>query len=40
MEQALSPAERERLVEVWRPQVEEGQGVWRMATAHLWAERR
>jgi SAM-dependent methyltransferase len=40
MEEALSPDERERLVEVWRPQVEEGRGVWRMATAHLWAERR
>jgi arsenite methyltransferase len=39
MEQALSPDERDRLVEVWRPQVEEGRGVWRMATAHLWAER-
>jgi arsenite methyltransferase len=39
MEEALSPAERERLVEVWRPQVENGTGVWRMATAHLWAER-
>jgi arsenite methyltransferase len=40
MEDALSADERERLVEVWRPQVEEGRGVWRMATAHLWAERR
>jgi SAM-dependent methyltransferase len=39
IEQALSPDERYRLVEVWRPQVEEGRGVWRMATAHLWAER-
>lgn len=39
MEEALAPAERERLVEVWRPQVEAGSGVWRMATAHLWAER-
>ena len=37
MEQALSDGERERLVDVWRPQVEEGRGVWRMATAHLWA---
>jgi arsenite methyltransferase len=40
MEEALSPDERDRLVEVWRPQVEEGRGVWRMATAHLWAEPR
>jgi SAM-dependent methyltransferase len=40
MEEALSPEERERLIDIWRPQVEEGRGVWRMATAHLWAERR
>jgi arsenite methyltransferase len=39
MEEALSPAERERLAETWRPQVENGTGIWRMATAHLWAER-
>jgi hypothetical protein len=39
MEQTLSPGERERLADVWRPQVESGAGIWRMATAHLWAER-
>jgi arsenite methyltransferase len=39
MEQVLTTAERGRLADVWRPQVENGSGIWRMATAHLWAER-
>ena len=37
MEQALTAPERERLVEHLRPLVEEGRGVWRMATAYLLA---
>jgi arsenite methyltransferase len=35
MEQALSPAERERLESHWRPLVESGVGSRRMATAYL-----
>ena len=35
MEQALSPRERRRLTNVLRPLVEEGRGVWRMATAYV-----
>jgi arsenite methyltransferase len=35
MEQALRPDERERLVAHLRPQVEQGLGEWRMATARL-----
>jgi arsenite methyltransferase len=35
MEQALEPDERERLVLHLRPLVEEGRGVWRMATVYL-----
>lgn len=35
MEQALTTPERERLTEHLRPLVEEGRGVWRMATAYL-----
>ena len=35
MEQALTPDERDRLVDRLRPQVEQGLGEWRMATAHL-----
>lgn len=35
MEQALTPAERERLVNYLRPLVEQGRGTQRMATAHL-----
>ena len=36
MDQALSPAERRRLVEHLRPLVEDGRGVWRMAHALLY----
>lgn len=35
MEQALTAAERERLVAHLRPLVEQGRGEWRMASAHL-----
>jgi arsenite methyltransferase len=35
MEQALTPAERERLVAELRPAVEAGRGVWRMGHAYL-----
>jgi hypothetical protein len=35
MEQALTPNERDRLVEHLRPQVEQGLGKWRMASAYL-----
>jgi arsenite methyltransferase len=35
MEQALTAEERERLTKHLRPQVEEGRGEWRMATAYL-----
>lgn len=35
MEQALTPAERERLTAYLRPLVEQGLGEWRMAIAHL-----
>jgi arsenite methyltransferase len=35
MEQALTPAERDRLTRYLRPLVEAGQGEWRMASAHL-----
>lgn len=37
MEQALDPEERELLTARLRPLVEEGQGIWRMAHASLWA---
>jgi SAM-dependent methyltransferase len=40
MEQALTPDERERLVAHLRPQVEQGLGEWRMASAHLAATKR
>lgn len=35
IEQALTPAERERLVAHLRPLVEQGRGEWRMASAHI-----
>jgi hypothetical protein len=35
MAQSLRPAERERLTEQLRPQVEQGHGEWRMACAYL-----
>jgi arsenite methyltransferase len=35
MEQALTPDERDRLVAHLRPQVEQGRGEWRMASAYL-----
>jgi arsenite methyltransferase len=35
MDKVLTPAERERFIEHLRPVVEEGRGVWRMATAYL-----
>jgi SAM-dependent methyltransferase len=37
MDRALTAEERERLVTVLRPAVEEGRGVWRMGHAYLWA---
>lgn len=40
MEQALTVHERERLAAQLRPLVENGNGVWRMALAHLSGERR
>jgi arsenite methyltransferase len=39
MDEALTPAERERLAAHLRPLVEEGRGVWRMAHAFLWGVR-
>jgi hypothetical protein len=39
MEQALTPAESDRLVAHLRPQVEQGLGEWRMASAYLIATR-
>ncbi|HZT91687.1 MAG TPA: hypothetical protein VFA05_06595 [Gaiellaceae bacterium] len=35
MAQALTPSEQARLVAHLRPQVEQGLGEWRMATAHV-----
>jgi ubiquinone/menaquinone biosynthesis C-methylase UbiE len=40
MDEALTPAERKRLTEHLRPLVEGGKGVWKMATAYLWAVKR
>jgi ubiquinone/menaquinone biosynthesis C-methylase UbiE len=40
MDEALTPAERERLTGHLRPLVEGGKGVWKMATAYLWAVKR
>ena len=37
MEQALTPEERAALVSKLRPLVEQGRGVWRMASAYIWA---
>jgi arsenite methyltransferase len=37
MRQALTPEEQDRFVTHLRPRVEEGRGVWRMATAYLYA---
>jgi arsenite methyltransferase len=37
MDQALTPDERAALAAKLRPQVEQGRGVWRMASAYLWA---
>jgi arsenite methyltransferase len=37
MDQALTQEERAALVAELRPLVEEGRGVWRMASAYLWA---
>jgi ubiquinone/menaquinone biosynthesis C-methylase UbiE len=39
MEQALTASERERLTAHLRPLVEQGQGEWRMATAHLYGNK-
>jgi ubiquinone/menaquinone biosynthesis C-methylase UbiE len=39
MERALTPEERKRVVAHLRPLVEEGRGVWRMASAYLLAEK-
>jgi arsenite methyltransferase len=39
MGQALTPAERERLMGYLRPLVEQGLGEWRMASAHLVGEK-
>jgi hypothetical protein len=39
MEQALTPDERDRLVAHLRPQVEQGRGEWRMASAYLVASK-
>jgi ubiquinone/menaquinone biosynthesis C-methylase UbiE len=39
MAQALTGPERTRLTDHLRPLVEQGQGEWRMATAHLYGER-
>ena len=38
-EQALTPAERDRLFAHLRPQVEQGLGEWRMASAYLFAKK-
>ena len=40
MDEALTAAERERLVAALRPAVEEGRGAWRMGHAYLWAVKR
>jgi arsenite methyltransferase len=40
MDEALTPAERGRLVAALRPAVEEGRGTWRMGHAYLWAVKR
>jgi arsenite methyltransferase len=37
MQQALTPAERDRLTAHLRPLVEKGRGTWRTATAYLYA---
>jgi arsenite methyltransferase len=37
MDKTLTEQEQSRLVEVLRPAVEEGRGVWRMGHAYLWA---
>jgi arsenite methyltransferase len=37
MQQALTPEEQERFIGHLRPLVEQGDGVWRMATAYLYA---
>ena len=37
MQEALTPKEQKRFVRHLRPLVEQGQGVWRMATAYLYA---
>jgi arsenite methyltransferase len=37
MDEALTTDERDRLIAVLRPAVEEGRGVWRMGKAYLWA---
>lgn len=37
MDEALTTAERDRLVAALRPAVEEGRGAWRMGHAYLWA---
>jgi arsenite methyltransferase len=39
MDEALTAEEQARLIEVLRPAVEEGRGVWRMGKAYLWAEK-
>ena len=40
MDEALTTAERERLVAALRPAVEKGRGAWRMGHAYLWAVKR
>lgn len=40
MEQALNAAEREQLTTHLRPLVEQGRGVWRMASAYLVATKK
>ena len=37
MRAALTPDERQTLIDHLRPLVEEGRGTWRIAFAHLWA---
>jgi len=37
MDQALTAEEKERLVSVFRPAVEEARGTWRMGGSYLWA---
>ena len=39
MTRALTAAEREQLTDHLRPLVEQGQGEWRMATAHVYGEK-